>query len=154
MADNNTANNILVRTAPQNIEAEKSVIGSMLMDKEAIETALGMLTKEDFYSRQYGIMFEAIRSCYESLDKDGIVDIVTVQEQLAKDGAPSEMQSVDFLKALYDASPTSVNIRSYAEIVRDKSVQRKLIKTLLWLGGAAIAAITVYVAWQLVELLH
>ena len=129
MADNNTANNILVRTAPQNIEAEKSVIGSMLMDKDAIETALGMLTKEDFYSRQYGIMFEAIRSCYESLDKDGIVDIVTVQEQLAKDGAPSEMQSVDFLKALYDASPTSVNIRSYAEIVRDKSVQRKLIRT-------------------------
>lgn len=129
MADNNTANNILTRTAPQNIEAEKSVIGSMLLDKEAIETALGILTKEDFYSRQYGIMFEAIRSCYESLDKDGIVDIVTVQEQLAKDGAPSEMQSVDFLKALYDASPTSVNIRSYAEIVRDKSVQRKLIKT-------------------------
>ncbi len=129
MADNNTANNILTRTAPQNIDAEKSVIGSMLMDKEAIETALGMLTKDDFYSRQYGIMFEAIRRCYESLDKDGIVDIVTVQEQLAKDGAPSEMQSVDFLKALYDASPTSVNIRLYAEIVRDKSVQRKLIKT-------------------------
>ena len=128
MADN-TSNNILTRTAPQNIEAEKSVIGSMLMDKEAIETALGMLTKDDFYSRQYGIMFEAIHECYESLDKDGIVDIVTVQEQLAKDGAPSEMQSVDFLKALYDASPTSVNIRSYAEIVRDKSVQRKLIKT-------------------------
>ena len=128
MADN-TSNNILTRTAPQNIEAEKSVIGSMLMDKEAIETALGMLTKDDFYSRQYAIMFEAIHKCYESLDKDGIVDIVTVQEQLAKDGAPSEMQSVDFLKALYDASPTSVNIRSYAEIVRDKAVQRKLIKT-------------------------
>ena len=52
MADN-TSNNILTRTAPQNIEAEKSVIGSMLMDKEAIETALGMLTKDDFYSRQY-----------------------------------------------------------------------------------------------------
>ncbi len=129
MADNNSSNNILTRTAPQNIEAEKSVIGSMLMDKEAIETALGILTKDDFYSRQYAIMFEAIHECYESLDKDGIVDIVTVQEQLAKDGAPSEMQSVDFLKALYDASPTSVNIRSYAEIVRDKSVQRKLIKT-------------------------
>ncbi len=128
MADN-TSNNILTRTAPQNIEAEKSVIGSMLMDKEAIETALGMLTKDDFYSRQYAIMFEAIHKCYEALDKDGIVDIVTVQEQLAKDGAPSEMQSVDFLKALYDASPTSVNIKSYAEIVRDKSVQRKLIRT-------------------------
>ena len=129
MADNNKDNNILNRTAPQNIEAEKSVIGSMLLDKEAIETAVGMLTKDDFYSRQYGIMFNAIVECYNSLDKDGIVDIVTVQEQLAKDGAPAEMQSVDFFKALYDATPTSVNIRSYAEIVRDKSVQRKLIKS-------------------------
>ncbi len=129
MADSNTGNNILTRSAPQNIEAEKSVIASMLIDKEAIETAVSMLTRDDFYSRQYGLMFEAIRECYDSLDKDGIVDIVTVQEQLAKDGAPSEMQSVDFLRALYDASPTSVNIRSYAEIVRDKSVQRKLIKT-------------------------
>ena len=129
MADSNTGNNILTRSAPQNIEAEKSVIASMLIDKEAIETAVSMLTKDDFYSRQYGLMFEAIHECYDSLDKDGIVDIVTVQEQLAKDGAPSEMQSVDFLRALYDASPTSVNIRSYAEIVRDKSVQRRLIKT-------------------------
>ena len=129
MAESNTGNNILTRSAPQNIEAEKSVIASMLIDKEAIETAVSMLTKDDFYSRQYGLMFEAIHECYDSLDKDGIVDIVTVQEQLAKDGAPSEMQSVDFLRALYDASPTSVNIRSYAEIVRDKSVQRRLIKT-------------------------
>ena len=129
MADNNKDNSILNRTAPQNIEAEKSVIGSMLLDKEAIETAVGMLTRDDFYSRQYGIMFNAIVECYNSLDKDGIVDIITVQEQLAKDGAPAEMQSVDFFKALYDATPTSVNIRSYAEIVRDKSVQRKLIKS-------------------------
>ena len=74
---------------PQNIEAEKSVIGSMLLDKDAIEIALGILNKDDFYSRQYGIMFEAIRECYMSLDKDGVVDVVTVQEQLAKDGAPA-----------------------------------------------------------------
>lgn len=129
MADNNSNSNILTRTAPQNLEAEKSVIGSMLLDKEAIETALGMLTVDDFYSRQYGIMFEAISECYNSLDKNGVVDVVTVQEQLAKNGAPAEMQSVDFIRALFDAVPTSVNIRSYAEIVRDKAIQRKLIKT-------------------------
>ncbi len=128
MADNNTGS-ILNRTAPHNIEAEKSVIGSMLLDKEAIETALGMLTKDDFYSRQYGLMFETIQKCYESLSNEGVVDLVTVQEQLAKDGAPAEMQSVDFLRALYDASPVSVNIHSYAEIVRNKAIQRRLIKT-------------------------
>ncbi|MDO4961437.1 MAG: replicative DNA helicase [Eubacteriales bacterium] len=129
MAESVSQNNILNRTAPQNIEAEKSVIGSMLMDKDAIESAVGILTKEDFYSRQYSLMFEAIRECYNSMSNDGVVDIVTVQEQLAKNGAPAEMQSIEFLKSLYDASPTSVNIKSYAEIVHEKAVQRKLIKT-------------------------
>ncbi len=128
MADTGTNNNILLRVSPQNAEAEKSVIGSMLMDKEAIETALSMLTRDDFYSRPYGIMFDAIRECYSSIAKGGAVDLVTVQEQLAKDGAPAEMLSLDFLKGLYDAVPTSVNIKSYAEIVREKSVQRALIK--------------------------
>ncbi|MDO5140228.1 MAG: replicative DNA helicase, partial [Eubacteriales bacterium] len=128
MADS-SSNSILTRTAPQNIEAEKSVIGSMLMDKDAIEAASGILVKEDFYSRQYGIMFEAIKECYRSLENEGTVDIVTVQEQLAKDGAPASMQNVDFLRSLYDACPTSVNIKAYAQIVHDKAVQRKLIKT-------------------------
>ena len=127
--DETRSNDILQRTSPQNLEAEKSVIASMLMDKEAIETALGMLTKDDFYSRQYGLMFEAIRKLYFNLDKDAVPDLVTVQEQLAKDGAPSEMQTTDYLRALFEASPTSVNIRSYAEIVRDKALQRRLIRT-------------------------
>ena len=128
MADAGANNNILTRTAPHNLEAEKSVIGCMLIDREAVETALGILTKEDFYSRQYALVFEAIRECYGSMSGEGVVDIVTVREQLAKDGAPAEMQSVDFFRALYDASPISVNVKSYAEIVRSKAVQRKLIK--------------------------
>ncbi|MBQ8932828.1 MAG: replicative DNA helicase [Lachnospiraceae bacterium] len=128
MAEAGANNNILTRTAPHNLEAEKSVLGCMLMDREAVEAALGMLTKEDFYSRQYALVFEAIGECYESMSGEGVVDIVTVREQLAKDGAPAEMQSVDFFRALYDASPTSVNVKSYAEIVRSKSVQRKLIR--------------------------
>ena len=128
MAEAGANNNILTRTAPHNLEAEKSVLGCMLMDREAVEAALGMLTKEDFYSRQYALVFEAIGECYESMSGEGVVDIVTVREQLVKDGAPAEMQSVDFFRALYDASPTSVNVKSYAEIVRSKSVQRKLIR--------------------------
>ena len=70
MADTGTNNNILTRTAPHNLEAEKSVIGCMLMDREAVEAALGMLTKEDFYSRQYALAFEAIRECYGSMSGD------------------------------------------------------------------------------------
>ena len=95
------------------------------MDKDAIEAALGMLTRDDFYSRQYATMFEAIRKLY---NEDSVVDLVTVQEQLAKDGAPHEMQTVDFLKDIFEFNAVSVNVRSYAEIVRDKAVQRRLIK--------------------------
>ena len=82
--DGTRPNDILQRTAPQNIEAEKSVIGAMLMDRDAIEKALGVLTKDDFYSRQYGMMFEAIRKLYSGMSKDAVVDLVTVQEQYSR----------------------------------------------------------------------
>ncbi len=127
--DGTRPNDILQRTAPQNIEAEKSVIGAMLMDRDAIEKALGVLTKDDFYSRQYGMMFEAIRKLYSGMSKDAVVDLVTVQEQLAKDGAPAEMQTADFVRSLFEADPVSVNVLAYAEIVRNKAIQRRLIRT-------------------------
>lgn len=117
---------LLKRSAPQSMEAEMSVIGSMLMDKDAISVASEILTKEDFYQRQYGIMFEAIKELYS---QDIPVDLVTVQNKLIKDGAPPEMQSLDFLKDIYNTVPTSVNVRAYAEIVYEKSLLRKLIKT-------------------------
>jgi len=127
--DETRPNDILQRTAPQNIEAEKAVIGAMLMDKEAIEKALGILTRDDFYSRRYGLMFEVIRKLYADMDRDSVVDLVTVQEQLAKEGAPAEMQTADFVRSLYEADPVSINIQSYAEIVRNKAIQRRLINT-------------------------
>ena len=117
---------LLKRSAPQSMEAEMSVIGSMLMDKDAISVASEILTKEDFYQRQYGIMFEAIKELYS---QDIPVDLVTVQNKLIKDGAPPEMQSLDFLKDIYNTVPTSVNVKAYAEIVYEKSLLRKLIKT-------------------------
>lgn len=119
---------ILNRTAPQNVTAEKSVLGCMLLDREAMEIALEYLNPEDFYSRPYGIMFEAIRKLAAGLSADQTVDLVTVQEQLAKDGAPPEMQQIDFIRDIFETEPTSVNVRSYAQIVRDKSVERRLIR--------------------------
>jgi len=126
---NETEEKILNRAAPQNVMAEKSVLGCMLMDKEAMEVALEYLTPEDFYSRPYGMMFESIRKVAAGLTADQVVDLVTVQEQLAKDGAPLEMQQMDFIRDIFDTEPTSVNIRSYAEIVKNKSTQRRLIRT-------------------------
>ena len=117
---------VLKRTAPSSMEAEMSVVGSMLLDRDAITEATEVLDKEDFYYRQYGIMFEAIRELY---NEDKPVDLVTVRDRLQRDGAPSEMQSADFLKDLLSAVPTSVNARAYAEIVHDKAILRRMIKS-------------------------
>ena len=71
-------------------------------------------------------MFEAIRELY---NEDKPVDLVTVRDRLQRDGAPPEMQSADFLKDLLSAVPTSVNARAYAEIVHDKAILRRMIKS-------------------------
>lgn len=125
---NENEEKILNRAEPQNVQAEKSVLGCMLQDREAMEHALEILTPEDFYSRQYGMMFAAIKKLAANLQADQTVDMITVQEQLAKDGAPAEMQSVDFIRDIFDAEPSSVNIKSYAEIVKNKATQRALIR--------------------------
>ena len=102
-----------------------SVIGYMLMERDAITEACEVLSKEDFYHRQYGIMFEAIRELY---NEDIPVDLVTVRDRLQKDGAPPEMQTADFLRDILSAVPTSVNARTYAGIVHEKAILRRLIK--------------------------
>lgn len=117
---------VLTRIAPHSIEAEQSVIGSMLMDKDAIGIAAEILSAEDFYQRQYALMFDAIVSLFGS---DKPVDLVTLQDKLIKDNAPPEMQSLDFIKDILNTVPTSANVKSYAEIVRDKAVLRRLIKS-------------------------
>lgn len=125
---NENEEKILNRAEPQNIQAEKSVIGCMLLEREAMEAALEILNPEDFYSRQYGLMFASIKKLASGLSADQVVDMVTVQEQLAKDGAPMEMQSVDFIRDIYDTEPSAVNVKQYAGIVKNKATQRALIK--------------------------
>ena len=85
-----------------------------------------MLTGEDFYQRQYGIVFDAILELYNS---GSAVDLVTVQEQLKKKNVPDEISDMDFIRELFKTQSTSVNIKSYAGIVGEKSLLRKLIKT-------------------------
>lgn len=116
----------LKRIMPHSIEAEQSVIGSMLMDKDAIAIAAEILTAEDFYQKQYAIMYDAIVSLF---GKDRPVDLVTLQDKLVKDNAPPEMQSLSFIREIADTVPTSSNVKSYAEIVRDKAVLRRLIRS-------------------------
>ena len=109
------------RVMPHSIEAEQSVIGAMLMDAEAIETASEMLREEDFYARQYGVLFTAILEMH----RNGIaVDPVTLQSRLREKNLPPEVYGTGVILELIEQVPTSANIRSYAKIVSEKSLLR------------------------------
>ncbi len=102
-----------------------SVVGAMLMDQQAIGKAMEVLSADDFYSRQYGIMFETMAE----LDREGMaVDPVTVQQRLKEKNLPPEMYDPQTLGTLIAQVPTSANILSYARIVADKSMLRRLIR--------------------------
>lgn len=116
---------VLKRIPPHSIEAEQSVIGSMIMDREAIVVASELISGEDFYNRQYGILFETM---VELNEEGSPVDLVTLQNRLREKDVPPEVSSLEFVRDLITAVPTSANIKYYANIVAEKSTLRKLIK--------------------------
>ncbi|MGI5968611.1 MAG: replicative DNA helicase [Lachnospiraceae bacterium] len=116
---------VIKRIMPHSSEAEQSVIGSMLIDNDTISIAAERLTAEDFYQYQYGVIFDAIVSLYNS---NVSVDIVTVQNKLKESNVSPELYSIEFISSIVASVPTSANIRSYADIVLDKSILRKTIK--------------------------
>jgi replicative DNA helicase len=116
---------ILRRTLPNSIEAEQAVIGSMLIDQEAITVASEIVTEDDFYNRQCGILFAAM---YELYREGKQVDPITLQDRLKEKDVPEETYSIEYITNIVDAVPTSANIRYYAGIVAEKSTLRRLIK--------------------------
>ncbi len=116
---------VLKRILPHSLEAEQSVIGSMVMDREAIVVASELISGEDFYNKQYGIVFD---SMVELNDQGSPVDLVTLQNRLREKEVPPEVSSLEFIGELIRAVPTSANIKYYANIVAEKSTLRKLIK--------------------------
>ena len=117
--------NVLKRILPHSIEAEQSVIGSMIMDREAIVVSSELITGEDFYNKQYGVLFETM---VELNDSGSPVDLVTLQNRLKEKDVPPEVSSLEFVRELITAVPTSANIKYYANIVAEKSTLRKLIR--------------------------
>lgn len=116
---------LLKRVMPHSIEAEQSVIGAMIMDREAIVVASEIVTEEDFYSKQCGILFEAM---VELNDEGKPVDLVTLQDKLKEKDVPPEVSSLEYIRDLITAVPTSANIKYYANIVAEKALLRRLIK--------------------------
>ncbi len=116
---------IIKRIMPSSLEAEQSVIGSMIMDKDAIISASEILIKEDFYYQQYGTLFETITEQFQAGQP---VDLVTLQDKLKEKNVPKEIQSVEFIRDLITSVPTSANIKYYANIVKENAMKRKLIR--------------------------
>lgn len=116
----------VMKIPPNNLEAEQSVIGSMLLDKNAISTVSEILKGEDFYKDAHHVIFDAI---IELFDKDEPADIVTVVDSLRDKGKLDAVGGITYLTNLVSSVPTTANVKYYAKIVEDKSTLRKLIKS-------------------------
>ncbi len=116
---------LIRRIMPNNLEAEQSVIGSMIMDRDAIVMASELLIREDFYHQQYGVLFESMVELY---NEEQPVDVITLQNRLREKDVPAELSSLEFVGELVTSVPTSANIKYYAGIVKEKSMLRRLIK--------------------------
>lgn len=110
---------------PHSLEAEQSVIGSMIMDRDAIVVVSDILTKEDFYQGQYGILYEAMVELY---NEGKPVDLVTLQNKLKEKEVPDSISNLSYIRDLVLSVPTAANAKQYALIVRDKATLRHLIK--------------------------
>ena len=116
---------LIKRVMPHSTEAEQSVIGSMLLDREAIMTVAEMLTREDFYNPMYGLLFEIITALF---NEGKPADILTVQNRLKEKDAPPEAYELKYFTGLIGSVPTTANVRFYAEIVKNEAIKRRTIK--------------------------
>lgn len=115
----------LVRIPPQNVEAEQSVLGAMLLDKDVIPEITEILTNVDFYRDDHKEIFESMMDLF---DKGEPVDLITLSEQLKSRGSLDAVGGLDYLAYIANYVPTTANARHYAKIVEEKSILRKLIK--------------------------
>jgi replicative DNA helicase len=115
---------VIKRILPHSIEAEKAVIGSMIMDVDAVVAASEMITGDDFYQRQYGILFDTMVDLY---NEGKPIDVLTLQERLKMKDVPEEFYSVEFIGELLGSVPTSANVRHYAQTVSENATLRRLI---------------------------
>lgn len=116
---------LIKRIPPHSKEAEKSVIGSMLLDQDACTFAIEHLNGSMFYERQLGVLFDAMESLS---NKNKAIDFITLQETLREMNAPAEVCELGFVQELVDNVPTAANIAHYCSIVRDKAQLRSLIR--------------------------
>ena len=116
---------IQVRTMPQNLQAERSVIGALLVNSTAVVDVGDIISKDDFYHDTYGTIFETI---VEMKDKGEAIDALTLNNELKKKNVPDSIISFEFLRDMQIEAGTSAHVKYYANIVKEKSLLRNIIK--------------------------
>lgn len=114
------------RIPPQNTEAEASLLGALLIDSDAIVKIADTINADDFYDGRHRHIFEAISRLYE---KHSPVDVLTLSDQLKSEGLLEKVGGASYLTELTNFVPTAAHVEQYAEIVAQKALRRRLIKT-------------------------
>ena len=123
-----------IRTPPHSVEAEQAVLGSLLLDSTAWDAIADIVSAADFYRRDHRLIFEAVA---EVVELRGPCDAVTVAEHLERKGLAGETGGLAYLGTLARDTPSAANVRSYAEIVRERSILRQLAEAGGQIAGAA-----------------
>ena len=113
------------RIPPNNLDAERAVLGASLLDKEALLYVVESLQPDDFYEPRHGIAFEVMR---DMASRDRAVDSLTFTDELARRGAAERLGGHSFVAMLVDSVTTTANVEHHCSIVRDKSIHRQLIR--------------------------
>jgi len=119
-----TTSNENLRVPPQNIEAEKSVLGALMLNKDAIINVANLIRQGDFYKDDHNLIFEAMIELYE---KNEPIDVLSLSNRLEEKGQIEKIGGSSYLTNLVNAVPSSANIVHYAKVVQKKSTLRKLI---------------------------
>lgn len=115
-----------LRVPPHSIEAEQAVLGGLLLDNTAFDRVADVVREEDFYRHDHRLIWRQISRLIERAQP---ADVVTVYEALQTAGKAEEAGGLAYLNSLAQETPSAANIRRYGEIVRDRSILRKLIST-------------------------
>lgn len=115
----------LTRVPPHSVESEQSILGSILLDKDAMITVAEIISPDDFYKEAHKIIYESMVSLN---NKSEPIDIITLTEELKGKGHLTDVGGISYITSLSTIVPTTSNVKYYTDIVKEKSVLRKLIK--------------------------
>src|SRR3990167_4384635 len=121
-----TSGNENLRIPPHNIEAEQSVLGSLMLDKDAIIKIADLLKAGDFYKDDHNLIYEMMLELYEDREP---IDVLSLSNKLEEKGKLDQIGGSSYLASLVNSVPSASNVTHYAKVVQKKATLRRLIAT-------------------------